>query len=53
MCVAPHEKMEKAIGAFADYIKNQVLADTIEVKANDGQLVDFDEYQLNIKITKS
>ena len=53
VCVAPHEKMEKAIGAFADYIKNQVLADTIEVKANDGQLVDFDEYQLNIKITKS
>ena len=53
VCVAPHEKMEKAIGAFADYIKNQVLADTIEVKANDGQLVDFDDYQLNIKITKS
>ena len=53
VCVAPHEKMEKAIGAFADYIKNQVLADIIEVKANDGQLVDFDDYQLNIKITKS
>lgn len=51
--VAPQKDVEKAVAAFADYIKTQVLADAICVADNDGQEVEFDEFKLNIKITKS
>ena len=50
--VAPNAEMEKALAAFDDYVKSQVLADSIIVAANDGQEVDFDDFKLNIKITK-
>jgi isoleucyl-tRNA synthetase len=50
--LAPQEDVEKAVNGFADYIKTQVLADTIKVEANDGQEVEFDEFKLNIKVTK-
>ncbi len=45
--------MAKAVDAFADYIKTQVLADDIQIAPNDGQEVDFDDFKLNIKIIKS
>jgi isoleucyl-tRNA synthetase len=51
--ITPREEVEKAVGAFGDYIKTQVLADDIRVEANDGQEIDFDDFKLNIKITKS
>ena len=51
--IAPCEEVEKAVSAFGDYIKTQVLADSILVEANDGQEVDFDDFKLNIKIAKS
>jgi len=50
--VAPHEEVEAAVAAFGDYIKGQVLADDITVTANDGQEVEFDDFKLNIQITK-
>ena len=51
--IAPNEQVEKAVNAFSDYLKTQVLADNIMLAANDGQEVEFDEFKLNIKITKS
>ena len=50
--VSPRPEVEQAINSFGDYVKTQVLADAIEVKPNDGQEVDFDDFKLNIKITK-
>jgi len=50
--VAPNDDVEKAVSAFADYIKTQVLADTISMADNDGTEVDFDDFKLNIKINK-
>ena len=51
--VSPQEDIEKAIASFGDYVKTQVLADSITVASNDGQEVEFDEFNLNITITKS
>ena len=51
--VAPQMEVEKAVDAFGEYIKTQVLADTIRIDANDGQPIEFDDFKLNISITKS
>ena len=51
--VSPNDDVEKAVSAFGDYVKTQVLADDIVIAANDGQEVDFDDFKLNINITKS
>ena len=50
--IAPSEYTDAAINAFADYIKSQVLADELTVAENDGTEIDFDDFKLNIKITK-
>ena len=51
--IAPNEEIEKSVATFGEYIKTQVLADSIEIAANDGTEVEFDEFKLNIKITKN
>ena len=51
--IEPNEAVTKAVEAFGDYIARQVLADGITLEANDGQAVEFDEFTLNITITKS
>ena len=51
--LAPNAEVEAAVNAFGDYIKTQVLADSIAIAANDGSEVDFDDFKLNIQITKS
>jgi isoleucyl-tRNA synthetase len=51
--LSPNEDVQKAIDSFADYIQTQVLADDITFQPNDGQEVDFDDFKLNIKITKN
>ncbi len=53
VCIEPNETAVKAVETFGDYIARQVLADDIKLDANDGQEVEFDEFKLNIKITKS
>ena len=53
VCIEPNETATKAVETFGDYIARQVLADSIKLEANDGQEVEFDEFKLNIKITKS
>jgi isoleucyl-tRNA synthetase len=51
--IEPNEASTKAVEAFGDYIARQVLADALKLESNDGQAVEFDEFKLNIKITKS
>ena len=51
--LSPNGDVEKAVNAFGEYVKTQVLADSIVIAANDGQEVDFDDFKLNINITKS
>ena len=50
--LAPQAEIETSVKAFGEYIKTQVLADSIEIAANDGTEVDFDDFKLNIKIAK-
>ena len=51
--IEPNEASTKAVEAFGNYIARQVLADDLKLEANDGQSVEFDDFKLNIKITKS
>ena len=51
--IEPNETVSKAIEAFGDYVARQVLADSIALEANEGQPVEFDDFKLNINITKS
>ena len=51
--IEPNEASTKAVEAFGDYIARQVLANGITMEQNDGQTVEFDDFKLNIKITKS
>jgi len=50
--LAPNAEVEKSVESFGEYIKTQVLADSIVIQHNDGQEVDFDDFKLNIKVTK-
>jgi isoleucyl-tRNA synthetase len=50
--IEPNEASTKAVEAFGDYIARQVLADDLKLEANDGQAVEFDDFKLNIQITK-
>ena len=51
--LAPNTEVEKSVEVFGEYIKTQVLADDITIAPNDGTEVDFDDFKLNIKITKN
>ncbi len=50
--VSPKEETDKAIAAYGDYIKSQVLADSITVADNDGVETEFDDFNLRIKVEK-
>lgn len=50
--VSPNEQSDGALTDFADYIKAQVLANSIVIADNDGTSIDMDEFELNIKIEK-
>ena len=51
--MSPNEAIEKSVAAFGENIKTQVLADDIVIAPNDGPEVKFDDFILNIKITKN
>ena len=51
--LAPNAEVENAVNSFGNYIKTQVLADAIVIAPNDGTEVAFDDFKLNITITKS
>ena len=44
--------MNKAVEAFGDYIKAQVLADSITIADNNGVESEFDEFNLHILVEK-
>lgn len=51
--VAPNDKSDAAICSYGEYIKGQVLADSLVIAVNDGAEVEFDEFKLKINISKS
>ena len=53
LIISPNDDVEKALTAFGDYLKDQVLAESVELKENDGQQVEIDTLTLQITIHKS
>ena len=51
--IEPNDQVACAVRAFGDYVKTQVLADDIKLESNDGSEIEFDDFNLHIKITKS
>ena len=51
--LAPNAEVEQSVAAFGEYVKTQVLADAITIAPNDGPEIEFDDFKLNIKITKN
>ena len=50
--VEPNPQTDAAIENFSDYIKTQVLADFIDIRENNGDVVDFDDFKLKIHVIK-
>ena len=50
--VSDNPAVRAAVDAFNDYISSQVLANSISIEDNDGPEFDFDEFKVNIKVTK-
>ncbi|MGM9724847.1 MAG: isoleucine--tRNA ligase [Prevotella sp.] len=50
--ISPDATIEAAVNQFADYIKTQVLADTLNIADNDGSAIDIDELSVKIKVEK-
>ena len=50
--VSSCKESDEAIAQFGDLIKSQVLANDIQIAPNQGNVVEFDEFNLNISITK-
>ena len=51
--LAPNVTIEQSVAGFGEYIKTQVLADSIVIAPNDGIEVEFDDFKLNIQITRN
>ena len=51
--LSPCEQVEQSVAAFGDYIKAQVLADSLAVAANDGEVCAIDDISVAISIEKS
>lgn len=47
------ERIEAAVKGFSEYIKAQVLADSIAIGENDGAEIDFDSLKANIKVERN
>ena len=50
--ISPNTLTDKAIERFKSEIASQVLANEIQIAENNGELIDFDDYKLNISICK-
>jgi isoleucyl-tRNA synthetase len=47
-----HEHIREAVQQYGDYIKNEVLADSLELKDNDGDGIELPgEINLDLKLT--
>jgi isoleucyl-tRNA synthetase len=50
--LSENEQSNAAVESFKDYICGQVLADSITITDNNGEEVEFDDFNLRIKVTK-
>ena len=50
--IAPNDQTDAAIQSFGEYIKTQVLANAITIADNDGVSTEFDDFSINILVTK-
>lgn len=50
--VSPNDSIAKAIANYEEYVKTQVLADSIFVEDNAGTDVEFDDFVVRIQVTK-
>ncbi len=50
--IAPSEVLQDALESFGDYVRNQVLADSLVFEENNGKPVKFDDFELNINVEK-
>ena len=51
--ISPTAEVEAVLARFKTNIASQVLALSIDVSENDGELYDFDEFKANIKLQKA
>ena len=51
--ISPVAEVEAVLARFKTNIASQVLALSIDVAENDGELYDFDEFKANIKLQKA
>ena len=51
--ISPDDRVKAAVDSFSDYIKGQVLADSITIVENGGHEVDLDGFNVRIDVTKA
>ena len=51
--MTPQNDIRQAVESFGEYIKTQVLADSIELQDNEGKEVEFDDFKINISLVKA
>lgn len=52
LIITPDESLQKAVSHFGEYLKEQVLAESVEFMENDGDPVEIDSLKLCITIHK-
>ena len=53
VAVSPSERVVNAVNEYSEYIKSQVLADSIEVNENAGPEMELGTSKVNILINKN
>ena len=51
--ISPDDRVKAAVDSFSNYIKGQVLADSITIAENNGHVVDLDGFNVYIDVTKA
>ena len=50
--IAPNAELQAAVETYRNYICTQVLAENIDFSENNGQVIDFEDYQVNVTVEK-
>ena len=51
--ITPDDRVKASLASFADYVKGQVLADSLTLADNDGQEISIDDLTIRIKVSKA
>ena len=51
--ITPDDSVKASLASFADYVKGQVLADSLTLADNDGQEISIDDLTIRIKVSKA